>query len=217
VSVGSHGEQAADHGGWNVLSLSLSSDGRYVGFTSTAPNFSPGDDNAQSDGFVRDRLTATTRSLVPSMPLGGTAHSGQPVFSADGRLVVYEAQTREPPGGVSSASLYAMDPRTGDTRRLDPSPWPLSSAGGVDLSVSADGRFIAYDTAPWVRPPPSMGDEQVWVYDRGPACPDGSFMDGPVWSAAGDLAQSASAAAPSAHARVCRRTRAARALSTAGI
>ena len=54
VSVASDGTQGNDDSYYNI---SLSADGRYIAFTSYASNLVPGDTNAYSDVFVRDRGT----------------------------------------------------------------------------------------------------------------------------------------------------------------
>ena len=54
VSVASDGTQGNDWSTWSTIS----SDGRYVVFTSKADNLVENDNNSQNDIFVRDRQTA---------------------------------------------------------------------------------------------------------------------------------------------------------------
>jgi hypothetical protein len=98
ASVGSAGEQ----GTGPSLGGRISGDGRYVAFSSDAPNLVPGDTNALPDVFVHDRLTARTVRVsvssaglqVPSGTIGG---SGTPEIDDTGRFVAF----------VSSASMLA--------------------------------------------------------------------------------------------------------------
>src|SRR5437867_2219417 len=86
VSVDSSGVQG------NALSNgpSLSADGRYVAFYSSASNLVPGDTNLVRDAFVYDRQTATVeRVSVDSSGAEGNALSSGPVISGDGRWVAF--------------------------------------------------------------------------------------------------------------------------------
>src|SRR5262245_15063693 len=71
----------------------ISSDGRYIAFSSDASNLVAGDTNAVRDAFVRDRLTnTTTRVSVSSAGVQGNALSSvsdPSPMSADGRFVVF--------------------------------------------------------------------------------------------------------------------------------
>ncbi len=89
VSVSSGGEQ----GNFASYQPSISADGRYVAFTSTASNLVPGDSNGTNDIFVRDRgpqgpafsltvdpttapsnaFSIGTLTLTTPAPAGGTA------------------------------------------------------------------------------------------------------------------------------------------------
>lgn len=70
----------------------LSADGKLVAFQSAAKNLVPGDTNQVADCFVRDLVAGTTERI--SLSTGGSqgdSHSGRPVISADGRLVVFHS------------------------------------------------------------------------------------------------------------------------------
>ena len=70
-------------------SPSLSADGRYAAFLSTAGGLAAGDTNGPADVFVTDSATATT--LVSRVAGGGTAVGDrwEPDISADGRWIGY--------------------------------------------------------------------------------------------------------------------------------
>ena len=73
-------------------SASISADGRYVAFYSSATNLVTGDTNNRSDIFVHDRQTReTTRVSVNSTGVQGDRDSYSPSVSADGRYVAFES------------------------------------------------------------------------------------------------------------------------------
>jgi Tol biopolymer transport system component len=71
---------------------SISGDGQFVTFTSSATNLVPGDANASSDVFLRDRTAATT-SLVSANPNGGpgNAPSANAEISPDGTWIAFDS------------------------------------------------------------------------------------------------------------------------------
>jgi Tol biopolymer transport system component len=87
------------NGASSVLNRSISTDGRYVVFESTATNllpFSGGvfDLNGVSDIFVRDTVAGTTtRASVTAAATGNEVISAsvKPAMSADGRYVAFES------------------------------------------------------------------------------------------------------------------------------
>ena len=88
ASVDSEGPQGNDHS----FGAAISADGRFVAFESFATNLAPGDTNARTDIFVRDRLLGTTeRASVGSTGAQGNGISSNPAVSADGRFVAFES------------------------------------------------------------------------------------------------------------------------------
>jgi Tol biopolymer transport system component len=72
---------------------SISANGRYVAFQSSAPNLVAGDTNGESDVFLRDRGTGTTRLVsVSSREAVGNRPSLDPSISQDGRLVAFSSR-----------------------------------------------------------------------------------------------------------------------------
>lgn len=71
---------------------SISADGRYVAFFSSATNIAPGDTNFDPDVFVHDRQNGqTTRVSVDSSGVQGDNASHDPSISADGRFVAFSS------------------------------------------------------------------------------------------------------------------------------
>ena len=86
VSVATGGGQAAGRS----QSPSISADGRYVAFASSASNLVSGDTNNHPDIFVHDRQTGvTTRVSVASDGTQTYVSSFDPSISADGRYVAF--------------------------------------------------------------------------------------------------------------------------------
>ena len=86
VSVNSDGAE----GDGSSERPTLSADGRYVAFSSSATNLVPGDTNGQSDVFVHDRQTRLTeRVSVDSAGTEGNGDSRGASLSADGRFVAF--------------------------------------------------------------------------------------------------------------------------------
>jgi Tol biopolymer transport system component len=88
VSTGS--DSRASNG--DSVAPSISDDGRYVAFRSTATNLVPGDTNGFSDIFVKDMRTGAI-TLVSADSAGKPANgsSSQPTISPDGRLVTFRS------------------------------------------------------------------------------------------------------------------------------
>jgi len=88
VSVDSAGTQG------NGLSIqaTISADGRFVCFASSASNLVAGDTNGRRDVFVRDRQTGvTTRESVDGTGAQSDGHSFDPVIAPNGGRVVFES------------------------------------------------------------------------------------------------------------------------------
>jgi hypothetical protein len=86
VSVASNGAQ----GNGMSYEPDISSDGRFVAFTSRATNLVPEDTDAYEDVYVRDLVNGTTELVSGSPPLGlDWNNSYGPAISADGRLVIF--------------------------------------------------------------------------------------------------------------------------------
>jgi hypothetical protein len=89
VSVDSNGIQGNSHS----YTSSISSDGRYVSFSSSASNLVPGDTlNQYSDTFVHDMQTGEIKLVsVNSDCIQGNGNSGYSSISADGRYIAFES------------------------------------------------------------------------------------------------------------------------------
>lgn len=127
---------------------SLSADGRYVAFVSSAANLVAGDTNDASDIFVRDRLSRTTvRVSVASDGTEATGGSSSPAVSADGRYIAFSSEASNLVAGDSNAQsdVFVHDRITGETRRVSvSSAGAEANAGSYCYDISADGDYVLF-------------------------------------------------------------------------
>jgi hypothetical protein len=132
----------------------ISADGRFVAFTSNSASLVTGDTNGRADLFVHDFITGTTtRANVASdgtQDNCGIAFTVSTAMSADGRYLSFIScgSTLAPgftnPNGYTSA--YIHDMITGVTTPLATTPQGVILSAGNVGTISADGRFAAYNT-----------------------------------------------------------------------
>ncbi|MEN4017821.1 MAG: hypothetical protein PQ975_07680, partial [Methanobacterium sp.] len=129
---------------------SISSDGRYIAFSSYASNLVAGDINGHKDVFVRDRLLNTTTLVsVSSTGEQGNSDSSQPSISSDGRYVAFTSYaTNLVTGDTNGVSdVFVRDLLLNITERVS-----VSSAGeqgngdSSSPSISGDGRYVAFSS-----------------------------------------------------------------------
>ena len=128
---------------------SISGDGRYVAFESSA-SLVPGDGNSLGDVFVQD-LQSSTTTRVSVDTAGGDPNSDSfgPSISADGRYVAFVSFASDLVGGDGNATgdVFVRDLVTNTTSRVS-----IDSAGsdpnGVSgsPSINADGRYVAFQS-----------------------------------------------------------------------
>ncbi|HET6163843.1 MAG TPA: hypothetical protein VFG37_09270, partial [Planctomycetota bacterium] len=148
ASVDSTGGEA-DGDSWTAA---VSADGRFVVFSSDADDLVANDTNQKTDVFVRDLQTGTTvRVSVDSAGVEGDRASNNVAISADGRFVAFTSHaTNLVPGDANNATdVFVRDLASGTTERVS-----LDSVGNEadaespgDVSLSADGRFVAFQSA----------------------------------------------------------------------
>ncbi|MCK6447427.1 MAG: hypothetical protein L6Q99_13640 [Planctomycetes bacterium] len=130
----------------------LSSDGRFVLFSSDAPNLVPGDASWQTyELFLRDRVQGTTvrAGLNPFGTEPNDVLFGQSV-STDGRWIVFDSRATDLVFGDTNGKqdVFLRDMSLGSIQRLS-----ISSAGdqanGDSTSIGAtpDGRFVLFGSS----------------------------------------------------------------------
>ncbi|HEY7149294.1 MAG TPA: hypothetical protein VH420_07595, partial [Gaiellaceae bacterium] len=167
VSVGFDGTQA--NGGSDQPSLS--GDGRLVAFTSAATNISPGDTNALRDAFVYDRQTGTAVDIsVDSAGVRADLESFTPMLSANGRFVAYMSFADNLIAGDTNegADVFVRDLQASTTERVSEYTGHYEGDGDSQRpSISADGRYVAFDSDAWNLAWGDTNDEfDVFVNDR---------------------------------------------------
>ncbi|MDX3798899.1 hypothetical protein [Streptomyces sp. AK04-3B] len=129
---------------------SISADGRYVAFASLARDLVSGDTNRVDDVFVRDRQTgAVTRISVDSAGVQANNASRNPSISADGRYVAFESVATNLVAGDTNRyrDVFVHDLQTGETSRVSVGRnGEQSDSESFHPSISADGRFVAFDS-----------------------------------------------------------------------
>lgn len=128
---------------------SVSGDGRYVVFSSSATNLVTGDTNGVKDVFVSNTTTnTTTRVSVSTAGVQGDANSEYGSISYDGRYVVFHSTADNLVAGVTgtaSSHVYVRDLIAGTTTLVDASAGGVISNGSALYpKVSADGRFVVF-------------------------------------------------------------------------
>jgi hypothetical protein len=172
VSVDSSGHQANADSGYGS-SPSISADGRYVTFRSTASNLVGGDTNSLDDIFVHDRQTRqTTRVSVDSSGNQATGHSYSSFISADGRYVTFSSGASNiVPGDTNkSTDVFVHDRQTGQTARVS-----VNSSGNQEnkdsapSAISVNGRYVAVSSSVSILVAgDTNGNQDVFVYDFRP-------------------------------------------------
>jgi len=149
VSLSSSGAQ----GDGASINPSISGDGRYVAFQSTATNLVPGDTNGVSDIFVRDRTTgATVRASVNNSQFQSNDLSEEASISADGRFVAFASPATNLIGPLAFDTNGFEDVFCRDLVNNSTGLVSLRTNGvqGNDVSrkpsISADGRFVAFES-----------------------------------------------------------------------
>jgi uncharacterized membrane protein len=167
VSLNSNGIQGSS----DSLYPCISTDGRYVAFTSYATNLVENDTNATSDIFVRDREAwATTRVSVKTDGTQGNDASSNCAISADGRYVAFESYATNLVDNDTNGKrdVFVHDRQTGTTTRVSvKSDGSEANARSEQSAISGDGRYVAFQSqASNLVDGDTNGLQDVFVHDR---------------------------------------------------
>jgi Tol biopolymer transport system component len=171
ASVPTGGGQGDQGGGGPVIS----SDGRFIAFTSFSTNLVPGDTNGDLDVFVHDRRAVTTeRVSVATGGIQGNSNSSFPAISADGRFVAFSSAAHNlVSGGTIGANIFVRDRALGTTELVSVSTSGAQSHyGGLDssASISEDGRYTVFKSYNRdLVPGDSNGHGDVFLHDSAAA------------------------------------------------
>ncbi len=179
VNVSANQEEANDVS----FSPSISSDGRFVTFSSEASNLVPGDTNAKQDIFVYDRLLATMeRVSISTGQQEADDDSYTPSVSADGRFVTFssEASNLIPADMNGENDIFVYDRQAGAIERVSVNAdGEEADDDSYDPAVSADGRYITFESdAGNLVPQDTNATRDIFVFDR---------QDGSIQRVSGNL------------------------------
>lgn len=157
-------------GNGNSHDPAISLDGNVVGYFSYATNLVPGDSNGVADVFVRDVQAGTTiRVSVSSTGVQGNATSRYVALNGDGCFVAFEsAADNLVPGDTNNGrDVFLRDTLNGTTVLVSSSATGVIGDGeSIDASISADGRFIAFESyATNLVPNDTNGTADVFLKD----------------------------------------------------
>ena len=144
VNTAANGGQASGDSG----AASISADGRYVAFESSAANLVAGDTNGQTDIFVKDLSTgAITRVSTAADGSESNNLSVNPALSANGLYVAFESPASNlVPGDTNGQyDIFVKDLTTGSVTRVSKSTaGTQANSFSNDASISADGQTVAF-------------------------------------------------------------------------
>ncbi|HEX7896849.1 MAG TPA: hypothetical protein VF950_03765 [Planctomycetota bacterium] len=163
---------AADPDG-NSLEPRITPDGRFVIFSSEAPDLIDGDLNGQEDVFIRDRQApASTRCVslgLAAAPGAGQSRTG--VLTPDGRFAAFRSAAPNLVAGDTNGTedYFWRDLERGSTRRVTVRTGGAQTVGngGGPPGITSDGRYVVFvsDASDL-----TIGDSnaETDVYVRGP-------------------------------------------------
>ncbi len=165
VSRALHGGSAAG----SSLQPAISADGRFVAFTSSAPDLVEDDSNGSLDVFVHDLRTEVT-TLISRGSNGELADndSFSPSLSADGRFVAFSSLASNLDARDTNAApdVYMHDRVTGRTTLVSAGADGQSGDGpSGQPSVSANGRLVAFTSAAHFAPEDGNDVTDIYVHD----------------------------------------------------
>lgn len=151
VSVSNSGVEAK---GGGSSAASISADGRYVAFASSATNLVPNITNGSTDVFVHDRDNGVT-TAVSLTPEGDepVRESSRPSVSADGSHVAFVSLARLSTADTNTiGDVYVCDWQAGtgpepELVTVADDPTAQSDGASADPAISADGQLVAFDSA----------------------------------------------------------------------
>ncbi len=149
---------------------SISFDGRYVAFQSSADDLNPLGVNGFVDVFVRDNQTGTISCASRGAVAVSNGPSGAPSISDDGGFVAFHSSasniTIQDLNGVQD--VFVRNLTSGGVVSIsDPLGGALTNGNSYEASISADGRYIAFlSSASNLVAGDGNGVQDAFVHDR---------------------------------------------------
>ena len=149
ISVSATGQQSNGSSYW----ASISPDARFVAYTSDATNLVPGVNTGYANVYLLDRQTGSLKLVSDTAAaVPGNGNSQTPVVSANGQYVAFESQASNlVPGDTNNAmDVFVKNMTTGAVQLVSVTNSGQefdgggSTGDGVDMSMSADGRYVMF-------------------------------------------------------------------------
>ncbi len=173
VNVNSNEEEAGDG---LVGGLSMTPDGRFVAFHSSATNLVEDDSNDAYDVFVRDRTLGITERVnladggTEADPGGGNIAGTDPSISSDGRFVAFSSSVNNlvPDDTNNSSDVFVYDRDTDTIERVSVSGLDEEGNNGSEKpAISSDGRYVVFcSTASNLVGGDDNDHQDIFIYDR---------------------------------------------------
>ncbi len=178
VSVDSNGNEAQGES----FDGRITPDGKFVTFSSYAPNLAPGGTSGAAEVFVRNLQSGTTTVVsVAGNGARGDDSSFESCISPDGRFVAFVSLATNLVDGDTNAfeDLFLRDLQGGTTERIDVSSGGAQVTGnlaGSPVALSDDGRYVAFSSsAPDLVPMDTNAVADVFVRDHQPGAGTTAF------------------------------------------
>ena len=149
---------------------SMSADGRYIAFSSSATNLDPAASNSYSDIFVLD--TETNQLELASRADGAGAEgdnsSRNPSLSPDGRFVAFESSAENiAPDGDGEQDIFVRDLENDTTElvSLNSAGQNIASTYVAEPSISSGGERVAFETEDSFHPDDGNIHSDIYVRD----------------------------------------------------
>jgi hypothetical protein len=167
VSVSAQGQQ----GDGPSYHPSISADGRFVVYQSTAANLVTGDTNEVEDIFIYDRVSHVTEIVsVSSEGERGNGSSKYPFISADAKFVAFSSLASNLVTGDTNGTgdVFIRDLENSITERVSVSSDDQQGNGLSEWpAISADGHIVAFHSdASNLVPEDTNGATDTFVHDR---------------------------------------------------
>jgi len=151
-------------------SASISADGRFIVFASTATNLVPGVNGQQIYLHDTQPVPNGQTTLVSQDALGNPASAGSsntaPTISADGRFVAFVSNATNLVATVTGQQVYRHDTQSGVNGQnvvisLDSAALPGTGGNSTAPSITANGGFVAFSSSAPLIPPAAVADVYV--------------------------------------------------------
>ncbi len=171
ISVNNSGELANLNSLGPTTGRNISSDGRYITFSSQATNLVAGDTSTLSDVFIRDVVSGTTTRLsVDSSGNEGDSFSTHPTIDVGGRYVAFSSHASNLVANDTNNvdDIFLHDTLTGTTTRVSVDRNGVQgNQFSYDPSVSSGGRFVVFQSnaTNLLATPDNNNKSDIFIYD----------------------------------------------------